>query len=1101
MTVVPVSACWEAEQARRIFVTEALEGSDAIFLATHSPIHGCEIRGRDAGEIEGDDEQSILDALSRPDRRHAFCVVQGEPGSGKSHLIRWLSINWPEKDDIKLLLRRADGSLEGALRQLKERLPSEFQPLFDNIGERQSGTLKGRSNMFAAALGVTLDPEYFSKKVGYEKWCAEFAPAELVGFNDVRKAWTGPSRILNLLEGAGGERNSETAAFNLFDIENLGEACRYLKPSAVDPRAAELARRLQREAESIARYREQDWLADELAAEQSDQFPTSVMLMNALNTRKNEAIRTVIGVSAERLKSLFRELREMLAPRGQRLVLLLEDITSWEGLDDTLMDVLVDNAEAQGGEEEAKICPLISVVGVTPDFYDRLPGNVAQRITHEIRLGHASGGLHDVATMRDADDRRAFVTRYLSAVRAGLPALESWRGELAQSPDTPPPNACGGCARREQCFATFGDDDGVGLFPFTSHALDRFFEALKENDNGQTWRTPRGVLQAILRQNLIQPEALEESRFPVALIESNGIREDRRSDHVLTNRLERIVANQVGDPAEQARMRRMLAYWADPNRADTTEVDGELAFAGAKRSVFEAFGLQWIGAEEPNADADSFALEPIDDAGSDAPLLVDPEEDEEQSPGPVIPANTPAWLKGKLKAKREPVTPPKPKRLVAKRSELETYQHELRNWAKGGSIPNPSRWNKLLYDLVRQVDSRRFGISPYLFGRIVTPEMVKLEGSTSASRNYLVIGAHDWVRDGLEAYLALKLDKGSSKADQAFHRRNLATMMRRLERDAEAYVDGRIPKDEDGKRWSPVAAISQVLVARAWLRGSIVPETSTTEHMRAILSDEVEAESDPRARSLPWQDWLNSTDKWHERLRTELREMVSLAIGEGAGGAGLTDASEFAAAIERIRATGKVDAVPADDGGLPELLRRARELAAMWAEKQRLIDRTEAQQLKSRSESLEHLLRSKSVAEHLKRVDDCVTKVATLMPEAAADSVAAWKQAYARAKARLDAGAGERLEYFLVDFDDEDDGLPAKPADRLGWMASAPAKDLIEMLELANAGEKVVAELNEHVGECVREAAGTGSLAQVKSIGARLKEASSSHEQAREAAE
>lgn len=123
-----MEACWRAEDAKAIFVTEALEGDDAIFLATHTPIDGFDVAGRDAGEIAAMDERSVLAALADEERTHAFCVVQGEPGSGKSHLIRWLSINWPHKQDIKLLLRRADGSLEGALTQLKSRLPDEFAP-------------------------------------------------------------------------------------------------------------------------------------------------------------------------------------------------------------------------------------------------------------------------------------------------------------------------------------------------------------------------------------------------------------------------------------------------------------------------------------------------------------------------------------------------------------------------------------------------------------------------------------------------------------------------------------------------------------------------------------------------------------------------------------------------------------------------------------------------------------------------------------------------------------------------------------------------------------------------------------------------------------
>src|SRR3546814_15051730 len=83
--------------------------------------------------------------------------------------------------------------------------------------------------------------------------------------------------------------------------------------------------------------------------------------------------------------------------RGQRLVLLLEDITSWEGIDDSLIDVLVTNA---GTRDD--MCPLISVVGVTPAYYQKLHGNYRGRIAHELSLGEAraEGELQDVATMR-----------------------------------------------------------------------------------------------------------------------------------------------------------------------------------------------------------------------------------------------------------------------------------------------------------------------------------------------------------------------------------------------------------------------------------------------------------------------------------------------------------------------------------------------------------------------------------------------------------------------------------------------------------------------------------------------------------------------------
>jgi hypothetical protein len=1077
----PLPACWRGEEARRVLVTEALEGGDAIFLATHTPIRGFDVeRGR--GEIEGNDEQAILDAFAHPERKHAFCVVQGEPGSGKSHLIRWLSVNWPVASDLKLLLRRADGSLEGALRQLKERLPNEFESLFDNLGQRQNANVQGRANVFALTLTATLEPDHFSKPIGDEDFCRKFAPADLIGHAGVRRAWNGPGRILGLLEGRGGERNSETASFNLFDIEELAQACASVRPTAIDHRALELSRRLQKQGETIRAFRNEGWLADEIAVVAKANIGTSLELMRALNLRRNEAIRNVMGVSAEGLKTLFRNVREALAPRGQRLVLLLEDITSWEGLDDSLIDVLIDNAEAQGNGT-AKICPLISVVGVTPDFYDKLPGNNRQRITHEIRLGQSHGGLQDVATMRDPENRLAFVARYLAAVRAGLPALEGWREDVRRDPDAAVPNVCVSCSRQESCFSVFGDADGVGLFPFTAHALERFFEALKENDNGQTWRTPRGVLQAVLSVNLTQPESIERRRFPTPIIEGTAIREDRRSERVLANRLERFVTNRIVDEAEQWRMRRMLAFWADPARADTTVEDGELAFAGAKRSLFEAFGLDWLGADSASAEPASAPVKP------DEPSFALPPED---TPAP-LPARAPAAVFGRRQPSRDttpPIIAPKPKRSTANRTQLEQYQHELRHWAEGGALANASSWNKLLFDILQQTDTRRLGISKHLFDRLVTAEMVKLHGSTTATRNYLMLDAKQWVRDGLEAYLALKLDNALTHQDAGFHRRNLAVMIRRFEKVAAAYVDRRLPKLDSGERWSPSGSIAQVLVARAWLRGTIAPESSVPEHLKAILSDEPEVLSDPKARSQPWREWLSATDHWHQRLRAELRSMMSLSIGDREGGAGLLDVSDVAPAIQRMLKTGRADRVPANDNGLPDDLCRARDLADAWCKKVNRIDRTEADQLKSRVENLFNLLRGRGVADHLARIDAAVTYVAGLMPGAAPSLVAEWKQEYSQMTLRLKEGASQRVEDLISALDDPEGGFPPNAACRLGWMARAPAKDLADLLELSNKGEELVRELHSHVSDCLREASGTGSLATVRRIGAGLRAAS-----------
>lgn len=51
--------CWSASAARAIFRTEALEGEDAIFLATHTPIRDFSIRGSHGSDIRQATEQSF----------------------------------------------------------------------------------------------------------------------------------------------------------------------------------------------------------------------------------------------------------------------------------------------------------------------------------------------------------------------------------------------------------------------------------------------------------------------------------------------------------------------------------------------------------------------------------------------------------------------------------------------------------------------------------------------------------------------------------------------------------------------------------------------------------------------------------------------------------------------------------------------------------------------------------------------------------------------------------------------------------------------------------------------------------------------------------
>src|SRR3546814_17263772 len=76
-----------------------------------------------------------------------------------------------------------------------------------------------------------------------------------------------------------------------------------------------------------------------------------------------------------------------------------------------------------------------------------------------------------------------------------------------------------------------------------------------------TWKTPRGVLQAILSPNLSQARALTEGEFPTALLENRALVAESRN---LSPRLSRTMEAKLPDGGHiHDRMRRVLAYWGD----------------------------------------------------------------------------------------------------------------------------------------------------------------------------------------------------------------------------------------------------------------------------------------------------------------------------------------------------------------------------------------------------------------------------------------------------------------------------------------------------------------------------------------------------------
>jgi hypothetical protein len=311
-------------------------------------------------------------------------------------------------------------------------------------------------------------------------------------------------------------------------------------------------------------------------------------------------------------------------------------------------------------------------------------------------------------------------------------------------------------------------------------------------------------------------------------------------------------------------------------------------------------------------------------------------------------------------------------------------------------------------------------------------------------------------------------------------------MMLKLEQETAEYVDRRLLGIPEVGRWNPVPALAQILLARAWLRGVVTPTDPVPDQLRAILSDEPAAESDPRARSQLWREFLDKTRPHHQTLRSAIRKMLETPQGESRG-FGLADLSAVVGAITRLGRTMNFDSLPVATAETQvQEFDVARRMIGDLKGTLRRIVQIERDQVTQRAEALQEALRGMSIAAYYDRIDKAVDAVSTQLPAAAPDEVRAWKKEYVDIKPRLDGQADRRVEDALVSVSGGE-SLPTGETALLAWLVGVPVADLESMKNLAQRGDRVVEALLEHVRDCVREAGNAISLSNIHAIGQAIK--------------
>lgn len=1065
----PNFVCWSADDARATLKPLALEGraaeyGDSLFLATHAPIEGFEVEG-EAHRLSDRTDVALLKAFSDPETTHIACVVEGEPGAGKSHLIRWLKLRWPRDErDVVLLVERVDGSLEGTLRELQRNLPAAYQDLLAGVQPRSSLTVEGRATILLANLAAAMRPGVFEKSLDDEAWCIAKDVTTMLGASSVQKHWDAPHRVLQIVSGEKGEqRYSEVAQFVLADVVRLAEQQHnLLRDLRGQFKAAKFVRELGREADLYRERLEQGQSEQQLAVTAADSFPEALRLVSALNLRLNFAIQGLLGISGAALQTAFRRLRERLRKEGRRLVLLLEDVTSAQGVDQDLLQVVITSSATQ-----PELCDQISVIGITPAYYLQYissQGNIVQRLTQRVILGKKDrGDFQDVASLRDELAQLQFVARYLRVIRAGTSATHAAivAGQL-------PPNHCETCPRSGECHKTFGEVERVGLYPLTKRTITRMFAELRAREGGMMLQTPRGMIQAVLAPTFESPDPLRSGEYPSDVVETAW--------HPKVEIQNRIVEGRVRTSGEPERLRRLVGWWGEPGTGATEPG----SWAGLSPALVAAFGAPWLGDDGTVVNAPS----PIP---SNPPSTTDPPP-KSDVPKPTRTSTTHATKgEGAATAKRARV----PRR---------DRPAQLSQWLESRAIDDAdSYWSGRILKILESLPWEQWGHSRWVVGATFTRENVVLQGAGLRRAQHFVVPAEAWVRDGLLAeYQLSELRHDLSPVEIEANLLQLSAFTAEMGERARAHLVGRLPLLEDGSPWSFIQALTQVLLARRWLRGDVRPLQPLVEQWEALLgADTGEASSAPGSRVESWKKALDAVRHAQAMdLPTALHEAVRRGDADSKTWI-ITDPSEAYAGMTALITSLRMgprpprNQVPKWSNGVLEKTHEYAEGLADLAD----IARREADRLMERAADILANLRGNSVRTHVDRLDRAVQRFAASLPQQHLREIQSWKAA--RAKIEADGlngdpstGRAQALQNFLIDAPTKDSAPPLEPAHAMTFAVSAPAADVATAFEQLRVGEKTVAQLGEFLRAYVASAGdGGASLADVQDYVKRLDEA------------
>lgn len=543
------------ERISYVVKPDSITASQGDFLATHVAIKRLHLVNKfdimPTGGKDYSEEAVYKKFVLNPENKHQFLAVYGQSGTGKSHLIRWFEAKYrydkPE-NEVVLFIRRSDNTLKGTIRQLlaiPEVQEIANKDVFDRLVRatvnEDEQKLKGRIYHDFINEIEHDDEEHEIRLTNVKrKRLTAFLYNEVVQ-NHLMSSEGPIERIYSKVAEHSSVDRDTIAQFIAEDFMVTTDLFEDIHRAGADPKAEKMAR--------------------ELMADDSGMLDAT-KIANYLNQFVNDVIQRCAGIEPGDFRDIFQDIRKELYRIGKNLTLFIEDVTSFTGVDDALLDALI--VEHTGMNAGENLCRISSIVGTTSNYLqNNFRDNHKDRITQYVYIP---------SDVFDEDGIFEFVGRYLNTMSLSESVIDSWMKAHATE-DTYPVHEVkeGG----EWEFIKIKGGKKLCLYPFTKNSI----RYLYKYGLTQGHQTPRYIIRDII-EPVVNDILVDKNNFPS--IKYNIVN--------VNTTLSYRIHNQIKDEIQADRLLRFLSIWGNGEPDQYTQ-DNVVYVSAVKKSILTELGL------------------------------------------------------------------------------------------------------------------------------------------------------------------------------------------------------------------------------------------------------------------------------------------------------------------------------------------------------------------------------------------------------------------------------------------------------------------------------------------------------------------------------